>query len=141
MDIFKKLKELNFPKGEYVVAGGSMAAHGIRPAKDLDILVTPKLYKQLYEAGWEQCLCKICLSHGRLMLKNKDVDIVPDYTYGNYTGNVKSLIKNADIIRGFPFMKLTEMMKLKREIGREKDFADDKLVKEYLKKQKAKSKK
>lgn len=42
MDIWKRLKELNFPIGEYLVTGGAMAAHGIREAHDLDILITPK---------------------------------------------------------------------------------------------------
>jgi hypothetical protein len=44
VDIFKRLKELNYPIGEYVVVGGAMAAHNIREAHDLDILVTPNLY-------------------------------------------------------------------------------------------------
>ena len=52
MNIFSKLKELNFPIGQYVVVGGAMAAHGIRDAHDLDILVTPTLYQELISEGW-----------------------------------------------------------------------------------------
>lgn len=49
MNIFAKLKELDFPPGQYVVVGGAMEAHGIRKSNDLDILVTPKLYQQLLD--------------------------------------------------------------------------------------------
>ena len=59
VDIFKKLKELNFPQGEYVVVGGAVTAHGIRESKDLDILVTPTLYQQLQKQGYKPCIRKI----------------------------------------------------------------------------------
>ena len=134
MDIFKKLKELNFPKGEYVVAGGAMAAHGIREAHDLDILVTPKLYEHLLNNGWVKCVCKQCTKVNRFMLKKEDVDILPDYTFGNYIGDVDWLIKNADMIQGYPFINLVEFMKFKKELGRPKDIKDIELIKEYLKK-------
>lgn len=133
MDIFKKLKELNFPLGEYVVVGGSMMAHGIREAHDLDILATPKLYTKLFDEGYEQCTCEQCLRTSRLMLNKDNVQVVPNYMYGNYIGDTKELIRTADIINGFPFLKLTEFIKFKRELGRPKDFEDIKLIKAYLK--------
>ena len=46
VDIFKEIAALNFPVGHYLIAGGGiMAARGIRPAYDLDILVTEELLK------------------------------------------------------------------------------------------------
>jgi hypothetical protein len=52
MGIFKKLKELDFPLGEYVLVGsGPLAARGIREASDLDIAVTDKLWRQLFDSG------------------------------------------------------------------------------------------
>lgn len=132
MDIFKKLKELNFPFGQYVVVGGAMAAHNIREANDLDILVTPKLYTKLLEEGYKQCFCERCLNTSRIILKKDSVDIMPNQILGNYLGDTDSLIKNADIINGFPFIQLEEFIKFKRELGREKDFEDIKLMEEYL---------
>lgn len=132
MDIFKKLKELNFPFGQYVVVGGAMAAHNIREANDLDILVTPKLYTKLLEEGYKQCFCEQCLNTSRIILKKDSVDIMPNQILGNYLGDTDSLIKNADIINGFPFIQLEEFIKFKRELGREKDFEDIKLMEEYL---------
>lgn len=132
MDIFLKLKQLNFPLGEYVVVGGAMAAHGIREAHDLDILVTPKLYLKLQEQGYMQCNCLQCMKTSRLLLKKGQVDILPNFMLGNYIGDTKKLIKNADIIKGFPFIKLKEFIKFKKQLGRPKDLADIKLMQDYL---------
>ena len=133
MNIFSKLKELNLPTGEYVVVGGAMAAHGIRDAHDLDILVTPTLYQKLIGEGWQQCLCDQCLKTSRIMLKKDDVVIVPNFILGKYLGDTKYLIESADIINGFPFVKLEELVKFKRELGRPKDLEDIGLIETYLK--------
>jgi hypothetical protein len=133
MDIFKRLKDLDLPKGEYVVVGGAMAAHGIRDAHDLDILVTPNLYgKLLVSRGYTQCTCEQCMNTSRLMLKGDNVDILPNLIFGNYIGDTKKLIRTADVIRGFPFIKLREFSKFKRELGRQKDLNDIKLINNYL---------
>jgi hypothetical protein len=132
ISVFEKLKELNFPLGEYVVVGGAMEAHGIRKAHDLDVLVTPNLYKKLLDLGYEQCQCEQCMQTSRLMLKKPDVEILPNFMFGNYMGDTKSLIKGADIIQGYPFIKLREFIKFKKELGRPKDIEDIKLMKKYL---------
>lgn len=133
MDIFKKLAELNFPHGHYVVVGGTMAAHGIREAHDLDILVTPKLYQRLLDEGYEQCRCDQCLRTSRLMLKKDEVDILPTLMFGEYIGDTVALIREAVIIQGFPFLKLEEYIKFKQELGRPKDLEDIALMNEYIK--------
>lgn len=133
-DIFKKLGELNFPLGEYVVVGGAVTAHGIRESEDLDILVTPKLYQQLKKQGFKACTCQECIDTSRVLLSIKDVDILPNLILGDYLGDTKKLIEEADIINGFPFIKLEELVKFKRVLGREKDFKDIKLIEQYFKK-------
>ena len=46
--IIDKIKELNFPSGEYVVVGsGILSALGIRESNDIDIAVLPKLHREL----------------------------------------------------------------------------------------------
>ena len=134
MDIFKKLKEIDFPIGEYVVVGGAMAAHGIREAHDLDILVTPNLYQKLLEQGYNKCLCENCLRTNRILLKKDNVDILPNYILGRYVGDTTTLINTADIINGYPFIKLSELIKFKKALARKKDFDDIKLIETYLEK-------
>lgn len=73
MDIFKKLKELNFPLGEYVLVGsGPLAVRGIRAASDLDIAVTPKLFKQLIASKNYQEVEK----YGKIFLEADNIDIL-----------------------------------------------------------------
>jgi hypothetical protein len=132
INVFEKLKELNFPEGEYVVVGGAMAAHGIREAHDLDILVMPNLYRKLMDEGWEQCCCDQCIKTSRLMLKKPEVDILPNLMFGSYIGDTNKLISDADIIKGFPFIKLSEFIKFKKELGRPKDLEDIRMMQEYL---------
>jgi hypothetical protein len=66
------------------------------------------------------------------MLKKDDIDILPNLMFGNYIGDTKKLIKTADIINGFPFIKLQEFIKFKKQLGRQKDFEDIELMKNYL---------
>jgi hypothetical protein len=48
VDIFREVKALDLPFGEYVVFGsGPLAAHGIRPTSDVDLFVTTMLYEKL----------------------------------------------------------------------------------------------
>lgn len=132
LDIFKKLKELNFPLGQYVVVGGALAAHNIREEHDLDILVTPVLYKKLLAEGYKQCKCEECLATSRLFLKKEQVDILPSFMFGNYVGDTKALIQSADIINGYPFIKLSEYIKFKRELGAARFLEDVELMEAYL---------
>ena len=56
MNIVERIKKLNLPVGHYVVVGsGVMDALGMRPAHDIDIAVTPELFKTLRTSGvWEE---------------------------------------------------------------------------------------
>ncbi len=133
MNIFKKLKELNFPLGEYVLVGsGPLAARGIREASDLDIAVTDKLWRQLFDSGHY----KTEERYGRLFLAEKnseDVDIIKQLDWEDYPTTVEEAIKSADIIQGFPFLNISETIKFKTALGREKDFRDIEMLKDYLK--------
>jgi len=44
------------------------------------------------------------------------------------------MIKEADVIDGIRYVNLETMIKYKKKMGREKDFKDIKLIKNYLKK-------
>ena len=68
------------------------------------------------------------------MLKKNDIDILPNLMLNSYIGDTKQLIADADIIKGFPFIKLAELVKFKRELGRDKDFEDIKLIENFLNK-------
>ncbi len=139
MTITERVRELSLPFGEYVVVGGAMEAHGIRPAHDLDIVVTPKLFETLIQDGWPVCDCDGCKAEWkegstRRMLKKPGVDILSDYSWKHeYKADTDELIKNADVIEGIPFVQLSELLKWKKAATREKDLKDVALLEEYLK--------
>jgi len=52
--LLKELRKLNLPEGEFAVFGsGPMAIRGIRPAGDLDLIVTPAVWDFLLKRGYK----------------------------------------------------------------------------------------
>lgn len=135
MDIFERIKKFNLPVGQYAVFGSALLdVWGIRKAADLDIIVTPELYKKLKKEGWEEIQ-----AHGFTLLRKEDADVatVQDKaTDGDYNPDRIQLIKEAIFINEIPFVKIEEVITCKTAYNRPKDIEDIKLIKEYLKLQK-----
>lgn len=132
MNIIKKLKELNYPLGSYVVIGGGiLSALGIREARDVDMSVTPEFFVELSKSGEY----KIEERYGHKFLISDDVEISSRLEWEDYKTTTDEAIKSAEIIEGFPFLNINETIKFKKALGREKDFRDIELLEEYLKKQ------
>jgi hypothetical protein len=136
MNIFEEAKKLDLPIGEYVVFGsGILSAKGIRPAKDIDLLVTPTLFRKLLKEGWKRKYfyrrffeCK--------SIRNGIAEVFSNAYRGNYNKSVEDIISSAEVIEGIPFMNLNELKEFKIAMGRNKDLDDVKLIEAYLKKQK-----
>jgi 8-oxo-dGTP diphosphatase len=133
MNIIQKIKELNFPKDQYVVVGsGILDVLGIRKSNDIDIAVTESLHKKLKESGeWEEHKRYELI---RVFLKKDVYEIIPQLNWENYNTTTEEAISSAIIIDDIPFMNLNELIKFKTAMGREKDFKDIELIKEYLNK-------
>jgi hypothetical protein len=121
----KKLKELKLPQESYAIFGsGPLAIRGIRDSKDLDILVKKELYGEL-KKRFPQDTSKHtfnCLAIGNIEIGD------------NWQGDQKlaeKLISTSEKINNIPFVKLEEVIKFKKELGREKDIKDLKLIEEY----------
>ena len=54
-------------------------------------------------------------------------------TWTPWFDDVEPLIDDAEIIEGYPFVKLEKVIEWKTSFGREKDLKDLKLIEEYLK--------
>lgn len=129
MNIISKIKELNFPLGEYVVVGsGILDTLNIREANDIDIAVTPKLHEQLRKTGE----FKEDIRYNKIFLIKDGLDIIPQLNWDKYETTIEEAISSAKIIEGIPFMNLEELIKFKTALGREKDFKDIELIKNYL---------
>lgn len=129
-NIIEKIKVLNFPPDQYVVIGsGILVALEIRAAADIDMSVLPELHKKLRESGeWEEDI----RYDGRIFLKKDDFEINPELSWEGYRTSTAEAIKSALIIDGVPFLNLEELKKFKKALGRDKDFADIRLIDDYL---------
>lgn len=134
MNIFEEVKNLNLPTGEYVIVGsGPMAAREIRDFKDVDILVSEKLYNELLKMGWEAV--EIEGVGGKFkVLKRGIFEVNTTLQHRDYNPDTKDLIKRAEIICDVPFLPLQELVKFKTALGREKDLRDIELINNYLQK-------
>lgn len=129
MNIIQKIKELNLPNDQYVVIGsGTMDVLGIREAQDIDISATEELFDKLKQSGeWEEFE-----KYGRPFLKKDVFDINKHLGWEKYSITIEEANKSALFIEDIPFMNLDELIKFKTTMGREKDFKDIELIKEYL---------
>jgi hypothetical protein len=133
VNVIAEVKSLDLPKGEYVVfAGGLLAALGIRTTSDVDLLVSPELFNNLRNSGWEELEMEIAGRKRRKVARGifeafsdfwgedgKDVDITP-------------WIKNAQDIDGVAFTSFDDFITIKRLMNRERDVKDIELLKKYL---------
>jgi len=129
MNIISKIKELNLPYGKYIVVGsGTLDVLGIRQAGDIDIAVTKDLHKELRGTGeWEEEE-----HYGKIFLKKDIFELNPELTWENYHTTLYEAMASALVIEGVPFMNIDELCKFKKALGREKDFKDLELIKNYL---------
>lgn len=128
MNIIDKVKALNFPLGEYVVIGsGILEALNIRETNDLDISITPELHRKLRATG----LWKEDERYKKIFLIQDGIEINPQLDWEEYNTTTEEAIKTATIVGGIPFMNLDELCKFKTALGRDKDFEDIKLIREY----------
>ena len=128
MNIIERIKKIGLPLGHYVIVGsGVLDALGIRPARDIDIAVTPKLFRTIQASGeWEEEK-----RYGKIFLKQDGIDVIPELSWSEYPTTTEEAISSALIIDGVPFMNLEELKKFKTALGREKDKPDIALIENY----------
>lgn len=133
MNIIKRIKKLNLPETEFVVIGsGTMDALGIRMSDDIDIVASQDLYVKLQASGeWGEKE-----QYGKIFLTKEMESVEVDSGIGwpGYQKSFQEIFNSSIVIDGVHFMNLEELKKFKTSLGREKDFADIKLIEEYLRK-------
>ena len=130
-DYIQRVKDFNLPEGEFFVCGSAiMDVLGIRKAADIDILVSQKLYDKLEKKdGWKKHPKYNILQDSNKICGAK---VMLDFMKENYS--LEDVLPLATFVDGVPFMSLEMLINAKRQMGREKDFSDIKLIEEYLKK-------
>jgi len=128
-EIIAKVKQLQWPSDSYVVFGSCpLALAGLRESQDIDLFVTPELYAQLHQAGWEQ----IDKGEGHTPLVRDVFDVHDNWNFGSYQPTLKALRASATLADGVPFASLAEVKKWKLTFARPKDLADVVLIDAHL---------
>ena len=118
--LLSELEKLNLPKGEYAIFGsGPPSAREIREARDLDILASKKLYEKL--------ILKYNAENEKIVIGNIEI-----FMNVRYVDNPEDVIRNAEMIHGYPFARLEDILEWKKKMGRGKDIRDIELIKRYV---------
>jgi len=127
--LIKKLLSLNLPTDDYAVFGsGPLYAHNIiKKPRDLDVLARGEAWKKALKLGK---LEKLPLGSRAVRLFNGRVEIVNTWVPGKW--DVDELIDTAEIIEGIRFVKLENVLKWKRKMGRPKDLKHIKMIEKYI---------
>ena len=125
--LLEKVKELNIPKGEYAVLGsGPIAVRGLRDSKDIDLIVTEKIFDQYKEKQeW-----KLKEKYDNKYLEKESIELWNKIGPGKW--DIRKLIDRAETIKGLPFVNMKDFMEWKSSAGRKKDARDLKTAKKYL---------
>ena len=124
--LLNEFKKLDLPDSEYAIYGsGPLGVRGIREVNDLDIIVTDSLYQNLKE--------KYSQEPRKERIKIGEIEIYPLWAWGPKFDGLETTIKRAEVIQGFRFVRLKDLLKWKEKMGRPKDFEDIELIKNYLK--------
>lgn len=130
-DFLNQLDQLKLPQDQYAItASGTMAVRGIRASKDLDVLVSEKL--------WSELSTKHTVEPGAVCdnIHFGDVHLIGNFRMvpEGDPYSVDMQIKTADIIDGRRYVKLKIIRFYKELTGRASDLKDIELIDNYLKK-------
>lgn len=133
IDIFKEVKALNFPSDHFIVVGSAiMSVKGIRPAYDLDIVISQELFETCKSQDWELKPWTRAGYPGKEWLKKGITDLMLEVNCGNERFDLPALKKEGEVIDGIWFMSLSQLITFKKAYGRPKDFQDIELIQKFL---------
>ena len=124
----KKLDALGLDPEEYLITGGSvLAAHGLRDSKDIDILVSERLWTELLQKYGDTLkefpMCKSMFADTIEIMSGVNRESVP--------WSIEEQLNAADMIDGKKYQTLERIKLFKKISGREKDLADIQLIEAY----------
>lgn len=130
MSFFERVKEIGLPLDSVIVIGsGVLAAHGIRDARDVDMVVTKDCYAVLErDASWKRGL----QGSSSCALEKGDVEVWLDWsTDGSGHPTYEDLLPDSEVIESVRCVTLDYLEKRKAERGDAKDIEDIRSIHEY----------
>jgi len=130
------LRSLNLPSEDFAVFGsGPMYPRGIKDlGHDLDIVARGKAWDSACHISEP----KVTQSGMGLVIEIEGgaIEIFKQWWPGNW--DLDELIDTADVFDGIKYVSLENVIKWKKEMGRDKDLEHIKMIEEYLETQKSK---
>lgn len=128
MNVIDKTKELGLgPEDCVVVAGGAMAARGLKETADVDLVVSETVYEILKQRGW------IEEDHdGMKMLIHDVYEAFTDWDSPKGKPNITDVLADSEFIDGVAVASLPRVLAWKKRMNRPKDKADIEKIEVYL---------
>lgn len=127
--LLDELDQLQLPPGKSATFGsGPMAIRGLKDTKDLDIIVTKGLFNNLQKKFPQDTSKHPC---GCLVIGNIEISS----NWLGHSSRVNEFIETAEMIQGYPFVKLEYVLERKSTSQRPKDQKHARAIKKFLKKQ------
>jgi len=128
--LLKDLDNLNLPEGSFVIGGsGPMGIRDLREVDDLDVIVKKEVFDKLKRESRQDTS-----GHKYGHLEFGEIEI--GYTWQDSEEKAIKVINDSELIEGYPFAKFKYVVEWKKEMNRDKDQKDIKLISEYLDHQK-----
>jgi hypothetical protein len=159
--LIRVLEDLDLPEGQWVLSGsGVMCLHGIerdRPMGDVDIFLATRTWFRYYHEGLVGLLDPNTQNHPWKVFTTDPDDpdrrCDPPYLYKEMHGievnifsswrlrgigdiNASELIRDAEMVEGWPCASLEFLLSWKDEVGRAKDTKDIEVLKKHLERKK-----
>lgn len=131
-DLISLLQKINLPADDFAVfGGGPMYAHGIKElGHDLDLIARGAAWEKALTLGESETPH---LGGGEVVnLFDGKIEIFNHWMESGW--DTDELIDTADVIDGIRWVSLENVLKWKKEMGREKDFEHIQMIEEYLEK-------
>jgi len=116
MNIFEQVKRLYLPEEEYIVVGsGPLVARNLKKGKDVDIVVSKRIFEQYKnKEDWKVLPWTYPGKEGEVFLRKGVVEFYMDVNCPDFNPSLEELLNRADILRGIPFISIEDMIRLKQ---------------------------
>ncbi len=122
-EIIKQLESFPYNRDDYwLITGAAMVLYGIKKeTNDIDLGCNKEMADQLQKDGY---LYQHSENGNRCFRYGDQIEVFENWLKDSVTS-----------IDGFPVISIRGLIEMKRELGRDKDLKDIKLINEYLRKE------
>jgi hypothetical protein len=127
-ELFQRVKAMELPVGKYALFGSApMGVRNLKDCRDADVIVTADLWeKYRNDPAWRGQTS----ASGNEGLANGDIELWRSWK--PWFPDVETLIAEAELIDGLPFVRLERVLAWKKQYGREKDLKDVEIIEKFL---------